>query len=297
MFHIISYVITVTTCVANALMSPVAVVGNALVLVAIWKNHSLRTPSFILLGGLAITDFLIGLIILPFLVASTVVELLNKVLPNYCILNGILFYGISSYLGLNAIFVVTLMSIERWMHMSRSSMVTVARTYKAYIVICLLPIPIVVSRLAKSLDGCISLREEIVEGIVVFLGLLIIAIFYFKVWKIIVRHQSQVHASQQFQNIGGQPSIDLAKYKRSVIRIFYIVGMFTVCYLPSSLFVIVRMFYENFQLTVGSNLASLILLTLYFLSSSLNPLIYCWRIRVLRVKIKQLLMTVFHQNV
>ena len=48
-------------------MSP-AVVGNALILMAIWKNQLLRTTSYILLGGLAITDLLTGLIVLPFLV-------------------------------------------------------------------------------------------------------------------------------------------------------------------------------------------------------------------------------------
>ena len=75
---------------------------------AIWKKRSLHTPLFILLEGLAITDFLIGLIILPFFVANAVVELLNKVPPYYFILYGIFSHGISSYLGLNAIFVITL---------------------------------------------------------------------------------------------------------------------------------------------------------------------------------------------
>ena len=58
-------------------MSP-AVVGNALILMAIWKNQLLRTTSYILLGGLAITDLLTGLIVLPFLVASTVIEVNNQ---------------------------------------------------------------------------------------------------------------------------------------------------------------------------------------------------------------------------
>lgn len=56
----------VFTCVViNSLSSPVAVVGNTLVVSAIWRNSSLRTPSYIFLAGLAITDFCTGLIVQP----------------------------------------------------------------------------------------------------------------------------------------------------------------------------------------------------------------------------------------
>ena len=56
------FAVFMSVIVAVALLSPVAVVGNGLVLAAIWRNPSLRTPSYILLAGLAITDFCTGLI-------------------------------------------------------------------------------------------------------------------------------------------------------------------------------------------------------------------------------------------
>ena len=52
-----------------AILSPVAAAGNALVLAAIWRNQSLRTPSYVLLAGLAFTDFCTGLITQPVYVA------------------------------------------------------------------------------------------------------------------------------------------------------------------------------------------------------------------------------------
>lgn len=296
MIAITSYVVDLTTCVINAIMSPVAVVGNALILAAIWRNPSLRTPSYVLLGGLAITDFLSGLISLPFMVATTVVEFTNTMTPFFCFLTGVFLYGIASYLALNAIFTITLMSVERWLHISRNSMVTVGRVYKAYIAICLLPIPFVVLRLSQSLDGCIYLREDAVEGILVLLCLLITTVFYSKVFQIIHRHQNQIQANQPNQNFG-QPSIDLVKYKKSVITILYILAIFAVCYLPSALFLIVMIFYQNFQFSEEVIIVTKVLPTLYFLSSSLNPILYCWRIRDLRIGVKQLLMNIFHQDV
>ena len=48
-------------------LSPVAVVGNALILAAIWKRTFQRTWLYVLLSGLAFSDFCTGLIVQPLL--------------------------------------------------------------------------------------------------------------------------------------------------------------------------------------------------------------------------------------
>ena len=53
------------TSVFACLLAPMTVAGNAFVLAAIWRNPALRTPSHVLLAGLAFTDFCTGLITLP----------------------------------------------------------------------------------------------------------------------------------------------------------------------------------------------------------------------------------------
>ena len=297
MLALVSYAITVATCVFNAIISPVAVVGNALILVAIYKNPSLRTPSFILLGGLAITDFFTGLITLPALTVSTALgELLNRGSPRLCLMTGIFVNGIGSYLGFFAIFVITFMSVERWLHMRRNSTITVRRVFKAYMVICLLPTPFITSRLVQSLDGCISHKLDAVEGTVVLVCLLITTVFYFKVFQIIRHQQLQIQAHQPAQAFG-QAAIDFTKYKKSVVMLLYILALFAVCYLPSAVFLQVILFYQDFQFTDKLGIMAKILSTLYFSSSALNPLLYCWRIRDLRNSVKQLLMKIFLQDV
>ena len=64
--------------IAIAVLSPVAVVANALVLAAIWRNLSLRTTSYILLAGLAFTDFCTGLISQPFRIVMDAIKLENS---------------------------------------------------------------------------------------------------------------------------------------------------------------------------------------------------------------------------
>ena len=54
---------------------------------------------------------------------------------------------------------------------------------------------------------------------------------YFKVIRIVRHHQQQIQAHELSHNFG-QPSIDFAKYKRSVMSILYIMIVFYVGYLP-----------------------------------------------------------------
>ena len=56
-------------CIANGLLSPVAVLGNGLVLVVILNFSSLHTNSNILIFSLAMTDILVGLVVQPSFVA------------------------------------------------------------------------------------------------------------------------------------------------------------------------------------------------------------------------------------
>ena len=57
--------------------SPVAVVGNALILTAIWKKTFQRTPFHILLSGLSVTDLCTGLITQPFDAAGSFLDYTN----------------------------------------------------------------------------------------------------------------------------------------------------------------------------------------------------------------------------
>ena len=61
-------------CVVNSLLAPMTVTANAFILIAVWKNLSLRTPSYVLLAGLAFTDFFTGLLTQPLFVLTKMAE-------------------------------------------------------------------------------------------------------------------------------------------------------------------------------------------------------------------------------
>ena len=67
--------VIITNSVLNALLIPICITGNVLVLAAIWRNPSLRTPSTILLCSLAVSDLFVAILALPVNIAITLTPL------------------------------------------------------------------------------------------------------------------------------------------------------------------------------------------------------------------------------
>ena len=62
------------TGVVNAVLSPFAVAANLLIVFVIYRKISLQTSSNLLLGCLAVSDFLVGLVVQPSYVAYRLLE-------------------------------------------------------------------------------------------------------------------------------------------------------------------------------------------------------------------------------
>ena len=137
--------LTFSTAVVIGLLSPLAIVGNALILAIIWRRTFLRTSSHFILSGLVATDFLTGLIAQPFYASFYLINTTNTAVikDNPEVLNVIKFIaGFSGYLLVSVtVATMTVLSVERWLHMSRRSFTTSYRRYFATIVILLFPIP------------------------------------------------------------------------------------------------------------------------------------------------------------
>ena len=194
--------IFVASHVIIVVFAPVAVVGNAVVLMAIWKNSFQRTTFHILLSVLAFTDLLTG-------VASPLMSipyLLNHEFGDNS-MSGIL---ISTYLVCLTILVITLMSVERWLHMTHRSLLTSSRGYLTAVISLLVPIPLVTLQALNFITGKTELETNATLGAYAVSCYFATSVAYFKVFRIIRQHQQQIHGSQSRQNFG-QQAIDLAK--------------------------------------------------------------------------------------
>ena len=95
----------------------------------------------------------------------------------------------------------------------------------------LLPIPLAVYRVLFITMGTHLLPFDIYFISILLLCLLVTSVAYLKFFLIVQNHQQQIQAHELSHNFG-QPLIDFAKYKRSVISILYIMRVSYAGYLP-----------------------------------------------------------------
>ena len=294
-----SYAVSLSASIIVATLSPTAAIGNVLVLAAIWRNPSLRTPSYILIAGLAFTDFCTGLITQPVYVANELIHLEDSA---FKILNASRRFNIEMeaatascavFFSSTSLLIMTLMSIERWLHMTRRSLVTVRRVLIITAVMLLLPIPLAVYRVLSFTTGTQILTLDIYFVSIFLCCILVTSVAYFKVFRIIRRHQQQIQANEMSHNFG-QSSIDFSKYKKSVYTILYILIVFYIGYLPMFITLTVNVFSKKRSTLNMQILKMTIVLT--FLSSSLNPVLYVWRMKDIRNEVIHLVRRILCKN-
>lgn len=281
-----------------AVMSPLTVAGNLLVLLAIWRNQSLRSPSYFLLGVLSFEYFLSGLIFQPsYAVSAFTTARINQApsMENYSVLfyAHLIFGGFGTYLTSVILLTVTLMAIERWLYMTRRSWVKLSRVCKLFYAFLLAPTPLVVFRSLQILTGsyCYAVNTAII--CLLAFCFLTTTITYFQVLLIVRRHQQQIQANLTSQNNVRQPVINLVKYKKSISTIFFILLLFYLCYFPFVLIVILHLFTYKSLILIATYKVSVMLI---FVSSMFNPCLYCWRIREIRDGVWLMVKKLFCRN-
>ena len=66
--------VVVINCAVNIPLAITSIIGNLLVLHAVWKTPTLHVPSVVLLCGLALSDLTVGAVVQPFFIANDLRE-------------------------------------------------------------------------------------------------------------------------------------------------------------------------------------------------------------------------------
>ncbi|XP_020909575.1 trace amine-associated receptor 5-like [Exaiptasia diaphana] len=263
-FQILSFLI----CVLGGVTSPITVAGNGLVVVALLRKQSLRTPTNILICSLALSDWLTGVCFIPsFIVYVSSLEHFNS-----CYFIGILFaFG---WLGCGASFLGMVgVSFERYLalflHLKYDSFMTVLRATSLNAISW--SIPILVASLYLAGYFAISL---IISITLLIPGLVVVAVIYLKIFLLVKKHRKQIQA----QEISGN-SPQAEKQRKLAVTIGMIVGVSFLCYLPIFIASLVA-FMVNFTPLAKELLGFCSFL--FTFSSFCNPFIYCHRNQEIR---------------
>ena len=271
----------VITAVLNIFMSTTAFLGNTLILVALHKESSLHPPSKFLLRSLATTDLFVGLVSEP----MYAIYLMATVSESWTVCRyakGSLF--IAGYiLATVSLLTLAAISVDRLLALLLGlryrQVVTLKRTYA--VVICFW----VVSIIASTLHFWNSLIPLWYGQIVTALSLLTSICSYTKIFFKLRQHQTTVQDNVQEQQTQPTP-LSVARYKKTVSSALWLQLTLVFCYLPYG---IAAQFRSQGNLSASVFFAIEFTTTLVFLNSSLNPILYCWKIRDVRQAVKDTL--------
>ena len=269
----------------NILLSITAFLGNTLILVALRKESSLNPPSKLLLQSLAATDLCVGLISAPLL---AVFELsLGGERWNVCVfalfassIAGLTFSGAT-------LLTMTAISVDRLLAL------LLGLRYRQ--VVTLKPMYVVVTAFwlgsgafaAVQLWNLVALRWY--SYLVIPLCQATSAFCYIKIFRTLTHLRRQTHT-------GTENQLDMARYKRAVSSALWLQFTLVICYLPFTLVnIVIAVTANSPQSTMPSSLfvARSCAIVVTYLNSSLNPILYCWKIRPVRQAVKATIRQVF----
>ena len=126
------------------------------------------------------------------------------------------------------------------------------------------------------------------------LSLLVSVFSYAKIFKTLRYRQVQVHRNtQQGQRPnGGGNQLNIARYKRTVYSIAWVQLALLICYIPYILLGFLRLF-RKLPFSTKLYITTESFVTLVYLNSSLNPALYCWRIRDVKQEVKNMICKIF----
>jgi len=125
-----------------------------------------------------------------------------------------------------------------------------------------------------------------VANVFALLCVFISVVSYTKIFLKLRQHQSQTRDGHQGQaNRGGIP-LNIARYRKSVSSIAWVQLALVVCYLPFIVSVI-AIHINGWSGTTASTIW-MSAITLLYSNSSLNPILYCWKITEIRREAKNM---------
>lgn len=266
------YDLNISIIVINTPFAIFAVLSNLLIVITIGKSQELRVPANILLGSLAVTDLLVGLITQPLFIAWRLMLHYPSTICNSEVVHSL--YECFLHLCAGGSFLsLAYLSTDRFLAVSKPlhyrANVTTTQAARNMVILWLAWIGIVVLRYS-------GIDEETNQTITsVIAGTLVIYLVAAQIALTVSVKRNSIH---DLLSEGNATVIASKREARIALTIVYIFLALLVFLLPAVVVQIVLGFTRSNKSKTELNLAISALL----INSSVNPLIYFWRGRDLR---------------
>ena len=281
----------VLNCVVNSFLSYATVMLNIVLIVALRRTSSLPKTLKALILSVAVSDIGVGLLVQPLYIARLLMEIKNTNhhwKETYKDVDR----TIGRTLGYVSFFGVTTISVDRFLaihlHLKHQDLLTYQEivTYKRVVATVILSW---ILSAFLALNGVLNSEYGCnIAGVAVGMACLsTMALIYFKIYIAVRRHTVQVHA-QPAQAVAPNEEnrSNFERLRKTAVGTFYVYLLFLACHLPIDIVILTGRQKNKRHLMIYAR-------TLLYLSSSLVPLVYCWKFRHIRCAVKNILLNIF----
>ena len=269
----------------------VAVAGNSLVLASFAKNHSLISPSNVILIGLAVSDLCVGVIVQPLYIVWRFNQFFSKENWGKGILDSLTLF-LSCALCSFSFLTVTTLSVDRYLalrlHLRYRELITVRRVSFFLGFACMSAFSLC------TMTVFLPAHDEYIASVMALAFFVINTIIYFKIYCVVRRHRREITVQQRHQpeqlhtsRIPVTRFANILRLRNSFLDTFYVYLIFLCCYIP---YISIAIIFPEFKTNSSLVVAFEISWSLVFINSSLNPLLYSWRIKGVRATMKTILL-------
>lgn len=293
------YVFDVTV---NAVSALTTIIANTLIVVALKKIPLAQVHSVFkaFLFNLAFADLTVGLVVQPAYISAVLTAMYGY--PNASRILGTLFYLVNWYFANISASFLTAIAIDRllalYLRRRYRNVVTFKKVVRALAFLWIY----------KLAETVILVFDYRIYNILTNCGLGVciaaITFCYLKIYFTLRRHNSTVRDRMRMfplQSAHGTcrqrqficvtiGQFNMTRYKRSVHNMLYLYAAFAFCYLPPFCVLVVM---QVRGVDRATHIVRFLGATLILINSSLNPLLYCWRIREIRRMVRRTIRNFF----
>ena len=274
----------------NVFLCVTATIGNLLILVALRKVTSINPPTKLLFQCLAVSDLCVGLIEQPLFVTVMVTDFASP---------AALYYVSEVYSAFNFILCGVSVMTAATISIDRLLALILGLSYKPTVSVKRVRIVLIIFWLGSFSVGFshwIGLYSVAygTSFVVILLSVFASVFSFIKIALKLRQQQARVRqrVEQEQVNGGGIP-LNIARYKKMIHSAAWLQMAMIVCYMPSLTVVILSRI-------VTQRVEKLFLyysaMTVLFLNSSVNPILYCWRIGEVKKEVKNTLKQIYQRS-